>query len=138
MQHKTEDKGNEIDLNKKNNTVVNAFNLKQKRILVVNVILKEYNVLLSEANDGEEAVHHLKNNTCDLVLMDLQMPVLNGYQASEIIRQKLKLDMPIIALTASDTEEERQKCLEVGMNDYLSKPFNEEQLIQIICRWIVI
>jgi CheY-like chemotaxis protein len=135
-------------LNKKNNTVVNAFNLKQKRILVVddnmlnrmiaNVILKEYNVLLSEANDGEEAVHYLKNNTCDLVLMDLQMPVLNGYQASEIIRQKLKLDMPIIALTASDTEEERQKCLEVGMNDYLSKPFNEEQLIQIICRWIVI
>ncbi|TXD67212.1 response regulator [Polaribacter glomeratus] len=132
---------------KKDTTTKASINsLKSKKVLVVddnimnrmlaNVILKEFEVHVSEANDGEEAVNYLQNNSCDLVLMDLQMPVLNGYEASEIIRQKLKLDIPIIALTASDIEEEKQKCFEVGMNDYLFKPFNREQFIEIICKWI--
>ncbi|TXD48967.1 MULTISPECIES: response regulator [unclassified Polaribacter] len=135
-------------MEEKNNIAFQVDHLKEKKILVVddnmmnrmvaNVILNQYQVVVVEAGDGEEAVHYLKNNICDLVLMDLQMPVLNGYQASEIIREKLKLELPIIALTASDTEEERQKCLAVGMNDYLSKPFNEEQLIQIICSCMTI
>ena len=126
--------------------MTNLSNLKGKKVLVVDdsimnrmiadVILKEYDVLVTEANDGEEAVKYLKNNPCDLVLMDLQMPILNGYQASEIIRQKLKLDVPIIALTASDAGEEKEKCYEVGMNDYLSKPFNKEQFLKTICTWI--
>jgi CheY-like chemotaxis protein len=135
-----------IDLKQKNNSVITSTNLKGKQVLVVDdnimnrmvadVILKEYDVHVTEANDGEEAVNYLKNNPCDLVLMDLQMPVLNGYQASKIIRLKLKLDMPIIALTASDSEEEKRKCYEVGMNDYLSKPFNKEQFLKTICTWI--
>lgn len=121
-------------------------NLKAKTVLVVddnimnimiaNIILKKYDVVVSEASNGEEAVNYLKNNECDLVLMDLQMPVLNGYEASEIIRQKLGLNLPIIALTASNTKEEREKCFEIGINDYLPKPFSEEQLLQIICVWI--
>ena len=104
--------------------------------MVAKVILKDYDVIISEAINGEEAVNYLKNNPCDLVLMDLQMPVLNGYQASKIIRLKLKLDVPIIALTASDSEEEKGKCYEVGMNDYLSKPFDKEQFLKTICTWI--
>ena len=105
-------------------------------IMIANIILKKYDVVVSEASNGEEAVNYLKNNECDLVLMDLQMPVLNGYKASEIIRQELGLNLPIIALTASNRKEEREKCFEVGMNDYLPKPFSEEQLIQVICVWI--
>ena len=130
----------------KNSMDNNLTNLKGKKILVVDdnimnrmladVILKKYDVLVTAADNGEEAVIYLKSNTCDLVLMDLQMPVLNGYQASEIIRQKLKLDVPIIALTASDVAEEKGKCYEVGMNDYLSKPFNKVQFLKTICAWI--
>ena len=142
----SEEKEIAIDLKQKNNSVITSTNLKGKQVLVVddnimnrmvaNVILKEYDVLVTEANDGEEAVNYLKNNPCDLVLMDLQMPVLNGYQASKIIRLKLKLDVPIIALTASDSGEEKRKCYEVGMNDYLTKPFNKEQFLETICTWI--
>lgn len=133
-------------MKKKNNTIVTPDSLKGKKILVVddnimnrmvaNVILLEYNVTVSEAADGEEAVNYLKNNSCDLVLMDLQMPILDGFKASEIIRQELKLEIPIIALTASDIEEEKEKCFEVGMNDFLYKPFNKDQFLQIICRWV--
>ena len=133
-------------MKKNNNIVTMPKYLKAKTVLVVddnimnimiaNIILKKYDVVVSEASNGEEAVNYLKNNECDLVLMDLQMPVLNGYEASEIIRQELGLNLPIIALTASNRKEEREKCFEVGMNDYLPKPFSEEQLIQVICVWI--
>ena len=121
-------------------------NLKNKKILVVDdnvmnrmvatLILNEFGVIVSEAEDGEEAVNYLKNNDCDLVLMDLQMPVSNGYNASEIIRQKLKLDIPIIALTANVIRGEKEKCFKAGMNDYLSKPFDEEQFLEIISKWL--
>jgi CheY-like chemotaxis protein len=146
IQQKGEEKETKINLATKTNEVKNSSSLKGKKILVVddnimnrmvaNVILKEFDVLVSEANDGEEAVNYLQNNSCDLILMDLQMPILNGYEASEIIRHKLKLNTPIIALTASDLEEEKKKCFEIGMNDYLFKSFNREQFLQIIYKWL--
>lgn len=130
----------------KDNTLSTPEILKDKKILVVddnimnrmvaNIILQEFNVIVSEASNGKEAVNFLKENECDIILMDLQMPVLDGYEASEIIRQELKLETPIIALTASDIEEDKEKCFEVGMNDYLYKPFEKEQFLQIICKWI--
>jgi PAS domain S-box-containing protein len=142
----TLEKGTELDEPKVSNTVKTVNNLKGKKILVVDdnvmnrmvatLILKEFGVLISEAEDGEEAVNYLKSNYCDLVLMDLQMPVSNGYNASEIIRQKLKLDIPIIALTANVIKGEKEKCFKVGMNDYLSKPFDEEQFLEIISKWL--
>jgi CheY-like chemotaxis protein len=148
IQQKGKEKETKINLATKTKKVTNSSSLKGKKILVVddnimnrmvaNVILKEFDVLVSEANDGEEAVNYLQNNSCDLILMDLQMPVLNGYEASEIIRHKLKLNIPIIALTASNVEEENKKCFEVGMNDYLFKPFNKEQFLKIIYKWLAI
>lgn len=142
----TLEKGKELDVPKENNTNTTINNLKNKKILVVDdnvmnrmvatLILNEFGVIVSEAEDGEEAVNYLKNNDCDLVLMDLQMPVSNGYNASEIIRQKLKLDIPIIALTANVIRGEKEKCFKAGMNDYLSKPFDEEQFLEIISKWI--
>jgi PAS domain S-box-containing protein len=142
----TLEKGTELDVPKASNSIKTINNLKGKKILVVDdnvmnrmvatLILKEYEVLISEAEDGEEAINYLKNNDCDLVLMDLQMPISNGYNASEIIRQKLKLNIPIIALTANVIKGEKEKCFKVGMNDYLSKPFDEEQFLEIISKWL--
>ena len=132
----------------KNNIVLSPDILKEKKILVVddnimnrmvaNIILQEFNVLVFEAADGQEAVSFLQNNPCDLILMDLQMPVLDGYKAAEIIRKELNLDTPIIALTASDIEEDKEKCFEVGMNDYLYKPFDKKQFLQIIYKTLIL
>ncbi|SDX08350.1 PAS domain S-box-containing protein [Lutibacter oricola] len=140
------DKGTELDIEGKDNVVTTSTNLKGKKILVVDdnimnrmiaaLILKEFKVEVSEVGDGEEAVNYLKENQCDLVLMDIQMPVLNGYKATEIIREELKLDLPVIALTANVIEGEREKCIIAGMNDYLSKPFEEEEFIRVICNWV--
>ncbi len=80
------------------------------------------------ASNGQEALDLLKQKTFQICFMDLQMPVLGGLEASQIIRQDLKLDLPIIALTAAEVQEEREKCLAVGMSDYLPKPFDVDQL----------
>ena len=129
-----------------NNKEKSLLNMSGKKILIVDddminrmlatFILKKYQVVISEAGNGEEAIQFLNNNSCDLVLMDIQMPILDGYQASKIIRQKLNLTIPIIALTGSDSKEELQNCFNAGMNDYLFKPINEEQFIQTISKWI--
>jgi PAS domain S-box-containing protein len=142
----TLEKGTELEAPSETHTITSKNNLKDKKILVVDdnmmnrmvatLILNEFGVNVSEAEDGEEAVNYLNNNDCDLVLMDLQMPITNGYAATEIIRQKLKLDTPIIALTANVIRGEKEKCLKVGMNDYLSKPFDEEQFLEIISKWL--
>lgn len=140
------EKGKELDLIKKDTNTVDTKIFKDKKILVVDdnemnrmvatLILNEFEVLISEAGNGEEAVEYLKNNDCDLVLMDLQMPISNGYETTIIIREKLQLNTPIIALTANVIEEERQKCFEIGMNDYLSKPFDEVQFLEILSKWL--
>jgi PAS domain S-box-containing protein len=139
-------KGTELDLPKKSNTFQSISNLKDKKILVVDdnimnrmvatFILKEYGALYSEAGDGAEAIEHLKNNACDLVLLDIQMPVLNGYEAIKVIRDELKLNIPIVALTANVIKGEKEKCIEEGMDDYLSKPFEEEQFVQMVSYWL--
>ncbi|WP_439131683.1 response regulator [Polaribacter sp.] len=100
--------------------------------MVVNVVLEDLGVNVYEASDGEQAVNFLKNNTTDLILMDLKMPILDGFEATKAIRQELKLTTPIIALTANSLEEEREKCLELGMNYYLSKPYDREVFIDLI------
>ncbi|UAM96749.1 PAS domain S-box protein [Polaribacter litorisediminis] len=140
------EKGKKVDLKIKNTIVMTSTNLKGKKILVVDdnlmnrmvakVILKDYEVTIIEASNGEEAVDYLRNDTCDLVLMDIQMPILNGHDASIVIREELKLDIPIIALTANVMKGEKEKCIEFGMNDYLSKPFDEEKFLEIISIWI--
>jgi YesN/AraC family two-component response regulator len=68
--------------------------------------------------------------------MDVQMPVLNGLDATRIIRQEVNQYVPIIALTANAIKGEAEKCLKAGMNDYISKPFEEEELINAIARWL--
>jgi DNA-binding response OmpR family regulator len=68
--------------------------------------------------------------------MDIQMPVMDGLEATRIIRNEIRSNIPIIALTANAVKGEMEKCIQAGMNDYLSKPFEEEDLIRLIAKWL--
>jgi CheY-like chemotaxis protein len=90
--------------------------------------------------NGKEAVHSLKNIPYDLVLMDIQMPEMDGIEATRIIRgpDSTVLDpgIPIIALTAHALKGDNELCVEVGMNDYLVKPIHKQKLSETIARWL--
>ncbi|MBF0509839.1 MAG: response regulator, partial [Deltaproteobacteria bacterium] len=90
--------------------------------------------------NGKEAVETLKTIPYDLVLMDVQMPELDGYEATKMIRNNdvpvLDHQIPIIAMTANAMKGDREKCLEAGMDDYVSKPIIPADLAQVIDRWI--
>lgn len=89
-----------------------------------------------EALNGQEAVELYKTEKPDLILMDIQMPVLNGVDATRQIRAlEQESHIPIIALTASSTLEEKQRCIDVGMDDFLSKPIVEESLMPLFNQW---
>ena len=81
------------------------------------------------ANNGKIALEILKNTSFDIILMDLQMPIMNGFDTTEHIRQVMKSDIPIIALTADVTSVDVEKCKSLGMNDYISKPIDEKLLL---------
>lgn len=95
-------------------------------------LLSQWNVDFETANNGLEAVEFLRNNDCDLVLMDIQMPQMDGYVATQTIREELKLNTPIIAMTAHALAGERERCMSRGMNEYISKPIIEEDLFKLI------
>lgn len=82
--------------------------------------------------NGAEAIAELKRNSYLLVLMDIQMPEMDGYITTSVIRNELKLEIPIIAMTAHAMIGEKEKCLQLGMNDYLSKPIRENELYNLI------
>src|SRR5208337_1388420 len=94
--------------------------------------------------NGREAINALDLKSYDLILMDCQMPEVDGYEASRMIRSKEaalatgadKPHIPIIALTAHAMEGDRELCLAAGMDDYLSKPFNSKGLSELIERWL--
>jgi signal transduction histidine kinase/DNA-binding response OmpR family regulator len=83
-------------------------------------------------NNGQEALYALSRQHFDLVLMDLQMPEMDGYTATKKIREDLQSNIPIIAMTAHAMSGEREKCLQAGMNEYLSKPIREAELYHMI------
>ena len=140
------EKGNEKDLPAKNKEIISTDTLKNKRVLLVednemnrlvaNTILNSYGVVVEEAENGELAVNMLQKNVYDIILMDIRMPVMDGMQATNIIRKQINKTVPIIALTANALRTEQQKCIEAGMNDFLSKPFEENDLINLISKWI--
>jgi CheY-like chemotaxis protein len=82
--------------------------------------------------NGIQAIESLKKQTYDMVLMDIQMPEMDGYTATRQIRNELNLHIPIIAMTAHAMSGEKEKCIRAGMNDYLSKPIDEEILFDLI------
>ncbi len=100
--------------------------------MVASAVLSDYGVNITEAENGADAVRLLREQAFDLVLMDLQMPVMDGLNATLQIRNELKLNIPVIALTASAMRRDNEKCFQAGMNDYVTKPFNEEELVGVI------
>jgi PAS domain S-box-containing protein len=96
--------------------------------LLMKTLLDDAGYEVDIASNGKVAVEKLKKNKYDIVLMDLQMPVMNGYEATEEIRNNLGLTLPIIALTADVTTTDVEKCRAIGMNDYISKPVDEKVL----------
>jgi PAS domain S-box-containing protein len=92
-------------------------------------ILEQWKVEVTAAENGAVALDLMQDNTFDLVLMDMQMPVLDGLQTTWMIRNKLEMDIPIVALTANAVKGEAEKCLQAGMNGFVSKPFRQEDLL---------
>jgi CheY-like chemotaxis protein len=105
---------------------------------VVKLILQRSGFSVDVAADGAETLEAHKKSPYDIVLMDCQMPLMDGFEASLEIR-KLPLPQPaIIAVTANAIVGERERCLNAGMDDYLSKPFQAEQLVAVVMKWIAI
>ncbi|WP_437884296.1 ATP-binding protein [Pseudomonas sp. LRF_L74] len=91
------------------------------------------------AANGVEAIEYLQENPADLVLMDCNMPVMDGYEATRRIRQMANWpELPIIALTANALPEERERCQAAGMDDYMAKPFRREDLVALLEAWLPI
>ena len=100
---------------------------------VVVAVLRKRGFTLELANDGREALAKLENGEFDLVLMDVQMPVLDGLEATRLIRQNERWrSLPIIAMTAHAMNGDRERCLEAGMSGYISKPVHPSHLLQTI------
>jgi len=102
-------------------------------------ILKHFGFKADLAENGRLALEAWQKNTYDLILMDCQMPEMDGYQATESIRRTERAKgtyVPIVALTAHALKGDREKCLYAGMNDFLSKPFKQQQLLEILEKWL--
>ena len=119
----------EIEVKNINVLIVEDIPLNQ---LLMKTLLDDFGFQHESAENGKIAIQKLKENKFDVVLMDLQMPVMNGFEATEYIRKTLNLTIPIIALTADVTTVDLEKCRKVGMNDYLAKPIDDRILFSKI------
>ena len=109
--------------------------MNQKLVLQV---LKRLGYQAKVADDGQKALDILQETTFDVILMDIQMPVIDGYETTRQIRSKFNKTVPIIAMTAHALASEQEECLKAGMNDFLSKPFKMEELQQLIRKYLPI
>ncbi|TFH07209.1 MAG: response regulator, partial [Nitrosomonadales bacterium] len=100
-------------------------------------ILEQAGFYVTTADNGEEAVEKVAQSEFDCVLMDIQMPVMDGYTATETIRKDAQFsNLPIIAMTANAMEEDRKKASESGMNDHVAKPIDIKKLFDVLIKWI--
>lgn len=103
---------------------------------VILAMLNDNAYQITHVENGQLALDHLAKDKVDLVLMDVQMPIMDGYTATTRIREQLKLDVPIVGLSANVLPEEVQKARELGMNDYLAKPVIREALFDKVHQWL--
>jgi len=104
----------------------------QLNVKLILSLFSENNLKLQTSENGAKCIEKLKENIFDIILMDMEMPVMNGYEATTFIRNELKNNIPIIAMSANAMSGEREKCLSMGMNDYISKPINANLLFEKI------
>jgi PAS domain S-box-containing protein len=104
---------------------------------VVHEFLKQSEISVKVANNGKEVLDLLEHDVFDAVLMDVQMPEMDGIEATKRIRGQARFErLPVIALTAGVTTEERERCIASGMNDFITKPIDPEKLIATLANWI--
>lgn len=121
---------------KKGNILLCEDNDLNQKLISAILSAKGYKVDLAE--NGKKGVDLLQRNSYDLILMDIQMPVMDGYETTLKIREEIKSTVPIIALTANFLLLEKTKCLQMGMNDYLAKPFTKEEILDRVDAWITV
>ncbi len=102
----------------------------------LSTLLRKYGISNVVVNNGLEAVNFLKSETVDLILMDIQMPVMDGLMATRVIREQLQLSVPIVAVTSNPEFDARPRCQAAGMNDFLSKPVQKRQLEAVLERYL--
>ncbi|KUJ56808.1 hypothetical protein AR686_09660 [Chryseobacterium aquaticum subsp. greenlandense] len=100
--------------------------------LVAENSLNYFKCSVTKADNGKMAVEIARNEPFDIILMDIQMPEMDGIEATKVLREELEIRTPIIALTANAFKTEIDNCINAGMNDYITKPFIEENLLKII------
>jgi len=105
--------------------------------IIARTVLANYGVIIVEALDGAEAVDQLRTVKFDAILMDLQMPVMDGLEATCIIRREIDRDIPIIAVTANALKGDDENCFAAGMNAYITKPYDEQVLIRTLLECMV-
>ena len=108
---------------------------------VVTFNLRKHNYNVTTAGNGTEAISKVKNESFDLVLMDIMLPEMDGFEITAEIRKyekeaEIEKQVPIIALTANTLDNDRDKCIQAGMNEYLAKPFTAQELIAVIQKFI--
>jgi CheY-like chemotaxis protein len=102
---------------------------------LIKAITKAESWEITMVDDGEQAIEAYKKDAFDLILMDVQMPILNGYEATRVIRDieaGKGIHTPIIALTAYAMKSDKDQCIEAGMDDYIAKPFKRQQFLDVI------
>jgi signal transduction histidine kinase/CheY-like chemotaxis protein len=123
----------EMSLNGVSVLVAEDNTLNQK---LMGILLRQMGCIFDMANNGKEAMEKVREKKYDIILMDIQMPVMDGFEATRNIRNELKITTPIIALTARVFKEDEEKCREVGMNDFLTKPIETNTLKKKIINWV--
>lgn len=103
----------------------------ESNYLYLSAVLSKIKAKIYWAKNGKEAVEIFKKENVDLILMDLQMPEMNGYEATKIIKE-IDPDLPIVAQTAFAMSDDREKALEAGCDDYLAKPIKSKDLLNIV------
>jgi CheY-like chemotaxis protein len=110
----------------------NAFNQ-----MFIGEMLEQFGASTVLVDNGLEALAALEKNHFDIVLMDLHMPTMDGYEATLEIRKRPRYaSLPVIAFTASVTAEEKRQCLDTGMNDFVGKPTHKKDLLTTLERWL--
>lgn len=104
--------------------------------LLIKFTFQSWKMNYELADNGAKAIEWLQRSTFDLLLLDIQMPLMDGYATAQAIRKELKSDIPIIAMTAHALAGEREKCISYGMNDYISKPIHEKELFSLLKKYL--
>lgn len=139
VEHSDNDyQNNEVENNLSLDTVMNVLVVEDNPInqMIIQKILHDWGAITHMANNGLEAVEMIRISTYDIVLMDIEMPELNGYEATKAIRSlnAQGATVPIMAMTAHASSTEKEKCKAAGMDDYMSKPFNQDDLKRTLLR----